>query len=179
MVSSQNESEGVIDLCADSDDLSNYTTGRNDACGCAEPDLCVRKCCKPGFYHFHEEDPYVGKFVSVCTRLMNVTEENFTVPVYDGLREVFLVKDRFMIGMLNCHNPKWQYFKMNNYDPKERVYIQKNGSLYFPEVNKIYSMDRYCVDEEDGLTFYLCYTPEGTDKVVSRLLVSAGTVHEI
>lgn len=178
-VCAQNDTEELIDLCVDSDDLNNYTTSINDDCGCTKPNLCVRKCCKPGFYHYHDEDPHVGKFISVCTRMRNSNYENFTVPVFDGLREAFRLKDKFIIGMLNCGNPQWQYFKMNNYDPKERVYIQKNGSLYFPEVNKIYSTDRYCVDEEDGLTFYLCYTPERKSKVVSRLLTSTGTIDEV
>ncbi|XP_018567316.1 probable G-protein coupled receptor Mth-like 10 isoform X3 [Anoplophora glabripennis] len=174
-VFADNSTEELIDMCGDTDGVPSYTTNEIDTCGCTTAELCLRKCCKSGFYHFHDEDAFTGKFVSVCTRMEN-SSETFSVPVYDGLRNVSEFKDKFVIGMLNCNNPQWQYFKMDNLNPKERVYVQKNGSLYYPGVNRMYGIDRYCVDEEDGLTFYLCYTPESADKIVSRGLVATGMI---
>ncbi|KAJ8915751.1 hypothetical protein NQ315_004563 [Exocentrus adspersus] len=175
-VITNSDTEDIVDLCsATTDDLYNYTTTRSESCDCERNDLCIRKCCKPGFYHFHDEDLRSDLYVSVCIRKPNNSAKTFKVPVYDGIRKKYEIRDKFKIGILNCSNTKWQYFKLNKSDPNENVYVQKNGSLYYPHAKKMYNIDRYCVDEEDGLTVYLCYSPaEDTRKVLSRTVVNTG-----
>ncbi|XP_018567323.1 probable G-protein coupled receptor Mth-like 10 isoform X9 [Anoplophora glabripennis] len=164
-------------MCSDTDDdIHSYVVNKIVSCGCNGTDLCVKKCCKSGFYHSYVEDVYNKIFSRNCTRMKNPSEA-FRIPIYDGLRKVYELKNKFIIGMLNCSNPKWQYFKMEpRLYPKEKVYIQPNGSLYYPAKDMMYGSDRYCVDEEDGLTFYVCYTPEDADKVFNRKLVATGMI---
>ncbi|KAJ8973807.1 hypothetical protein NQ317_013597 [Molorchus minor] len=55
--------------------------------------------------------------------------------------------------------------------PIEKAYVQGNGSLYYPASRrKFYGNDRYCVDEANGLTIYLCYTPEDPKTLFTRML---------
>ncbi|KAJ8940521.1 hypothetical protein NQ314_010682 [Rhamnusium bicolor] len=119
-----------INLCGNETVVyDNYTLSKTENCGCKEIDSCVRKCCRNGFYHHHDENPHEGLSVSVCTKNNSA---NFSVPIYDGVRKQYDLKDNFMIGMLDCKNQKWQYFKMSNVDPRQAFYIQNNGSLYYP-----------------------------------------------
>ncbi|XP_018569773.1 G-protein coupled receptor Mth2-like [Anoplophora glabripennis] len=149
-----------INLCTNIEvDYENYTDSRTQLCGCEQMHSCVRKCCQSGFHHFHNESPEHGFSVSRCHRV-RTNSTNFTVPIYDGFKQVYL-EHKFMVGMLDCKNKEYQYFKMSNVDSRQKFYIQKNGSLYYPFYNRMYSNDRYCIDEKDGLTAYLCFLPRG------------------
>lgn len=168
--------EESINLCTSSDvGYENYNESKTEICGCELRHSCVRKCCQSGFHHFHNESPQHGFFVSMCVR-KNTT--NFTVPIHDGLRQVY-VEDKFMVGMLDCKNEGWQYFKMNNDDPRQKFYIQRNGSLYYPFYDKIYSNDRYCVDEKDGLTAYLCFSLGYAVSHTERVILVLGIYQQL
>lgn len=170
---------GVLSSDSDNPDLCNkdysldydsYITTRSEQCDCVDPKYCVRKCCQYGFSHVHTEDPTTATIKSTCVR--SHKSRNFTVPVYRLYSKQYNL-EKFMVGMLECGNAMfWQYFKMNNSDPIEKTYIQENGSLFYPSSSiKIYQNDRYCVDEADGFSVYLCYTPESPDKLL-RILVN-------
>lgn len=168
--------DATVDLCVKNNsdiDYSEYTTMKSSSCDCKNMSQCIRKCCQYGFFHnFTREDNEDGK----CIRNNSMSFTNFTVSLYE-LSSKISETNVFIIGMLNCNNSntKHQYFKMNNHDPNEKYFLQTNGYLYYPKSQKMfYSNDRYCVDEEDGLSVYLCYTPENSQKVVSRLLNSTG-----
>ncbi|KAJ8915752.1 hypothetical protein NQ315_004564 [Exocentrus adspersus] len=149
-----------VSLCASGVNVTyeNYTVNESKNCKCKNETKCVRKCCQSGFYHYHYEDGG-GIFESVCIK-HNFT--SFSVPIYEGTTKKYNVSDGFIIGTLQCvGNRGWKYFKMNNSNPREAFYIQENGTLYYPaSKRKIYSNSKYCVDEEDGLTAYLCYSPD-------------------
>lgn len=163
------DSEESINLCTSAEvDYENYTSSRTQLCGCEQTHSCVRKCCQTGFHHFHNESPHHGFYVSRCDRVRtNFTY--FSVPIYNGIKQVYQ-EDKFMVGMLNCKNKDYQYFKMSNADPRQKFYIQQNGSLYYPFYNKMYSNDRYCVDEKEGLTAYLCFSPRNSVSRIERIL---------
>lgn len=166
--------ENVIDLCSSSSNYENYTTNLTQNCGCEKTRVCIRKCCQKGFYLQHYENPFENVFESFCIRNES---DSFNVPIYNRRENVYnlTIEDNFMIGMLECGNDDWQYFKMNNSDKMERTYIQENGSLYYPTSRyKIYDSSRYCVDEQDGLTIFLCYTNIKPGVYVSRIVNSVG-----
>lgn len=168
-------SETLFDLCAKNNRESNYSeysTVISSSCDCSDAKKCIRKCCRFGFYHNFTRDDNKD---SRCIKNDTITFSNFSVDIYKQSRRISKT-NVFVIGMLNCNNTmKYQYFKMNNRDPSEKYYLQNSGLLYYPNSKrKFYSNDRYCVDEEDGLTVYLCYTPENPQKGVSRLLNSTG-----
>lgn len=166
----------LIDLCANNNhkiDYNEYNTLKYTNCGCTDTYHCIRKCCQFGFFlNFTRNDNKDAK----CVRNNSIHFSNFSVILYDGTRKVAKT-NHFITGMLICNNTNMihQYFKMNNQDPNEKVYLQSNGSLYFPNSKrKFYNNERYCVDEEDGLSVYLCHTPENPQRQVSRLVSSAG-----
>lgn len=167
-----NASEESVNLCASGINASyvNYTTIASENCGC-ESKVCLQKCCQDGFYHYHFED-YSPVPQSICIKHNSTS---FNVPIYKGEKKKYDWNNSFIVGMLQCGNAKWQYFKMNNSDPKAKFYIQENGSLYYPQSNrKIFNRDRYCVDEEDGLTIYLCYPNEGQVTTLEGRINSMG-----
>lgn len=168
--------EGVIDLCSNSSNYESYTKNATQNCGCGKTQPCIRKCCQKGFYLQHYEDAFENVFESICIKNES---DSFTVPIYNRRENVhnLTIADNFMIGMLDCGNDDWQYFKMNNSDIMERTYIQENGSLYYPASRyKIYDSNRYCVDEQDGLTIFLCYTNIKPGVYVSRIVNSIGNI---
>lgn len=168
-------SEETIDLCSNTSNYESYTRNITRNCGCGETRACVRKCCQKGFYLHHSEDVYENVYESVCIKKND--SDSFTVPIYNRREKAFdlTLDDDFLIGMLDCGNDGWQYFKMNNSNTKERFYIQKNGSLYYPYSRyKFYDNSRYCIDEQDGLTAFLCYTPQHPSKSVSIFINSIG-----
>lgn len=169
-------SNSFADLCIkNNSDISynEYTTSATSLCDCIYPNHCLRKCCQFGFFHNFTAD---NNSDAKCIRNTSTTISNFTVILYDGTVRKSKT-NIFVIGMLQCNNTNmiYQYFKMNNRDPMEKYFLQTNGSLYYPNSQtKYYNTDRFCVDEEDGLTVYLCYTPDGPEKHVSRLINSSG-----
>ncbi|KAJ8922364.1 hypothetical protein NQ315_004307 [Exocentrus adspersus] len=155
-----NNNNDSVRLCLDAPevDYENYTSATTENCGCKEGGLCVRKCCQSGFTHYHDEDADTGFFLSVCTRTKNDSSNNFTVPIHDG-EDVFNASQEFKVGTLTCNNPDWQYFRMDNTNPNQQFRIMRNGSLYYEYYGMVYNNDRYCLDEQNGLTAYVCFTP--------------------
>ncbi|XP_018567315.1 probable G-protein coupled receptor Mth-like 10 isoform X2 [Anoplophora glabripennis] len=173
-LSSSSASNESVNLCSSDTNVSynSYTTARTENCGC-ENKVCLRKCCQNGFYHHHVEY-YTITPESIC-RKHNST--SFAVPIYEGEKKKYDWNNSFVVGMLHCGNAKWQYFKMNNSNPKHKFYVQENGSLYFPQsIGKIFNKDRYCVDEEDGLTVYLCYPNKGQVTTLEGEINSIGMI---
>lgn len=171
-------SEKFVDLCVRDNnqvDYSEYSTLNSSFCNCARRDQCIRKCCRFGFFHnFTRDDNEDGR----CIRNKNNSFNNFSVSLYKGKVKTSETNS-FLIGMLNCNNTNmmYQYFKLNNWDPNEKYFLQANGTLFYPNSKrKFYSNDRFCVDEEDGLSVYLCYTPDSPQKTVSRLVNTTGIV---
>lgn len=167
----------LLDLCIKNNTnnivYNEYSTLKSSFCGCTNPHHCIRKCCQFGFFHnFTREDNKDAK----CVRNDSNSFVNFSVNLYKDSTKIAKT-NVFVIGMLNCNNTNmiYQYFKLNNWDPNEKYYVQWNGSLYFPNSKrKFYNNDRYCVDEEDGLSVYLCYSPENSQKQVLRLVNCSG-----
>lgn len=175
VVASDNVSEDAIDLCSNTSNYENYTKNDTRNCGCGKTRACVRKCCQKGFYLQHIEDVYDNVYRSVCVK--NNDSDSFTVPIYRRREYAsnMTLDDNYLIGMLDCKNEEWQYFKMNNSDIRERFYVQENGSLYYPHSRyKYYDNSRYCIDEQDGLTAFLCYSPQHPSKSMSRIINSIG-----
>ncbi|XP_018567276.1 uncharacterized protein LOC108907922 [Anoplophora glabripennis] len=176
IASDNSAAEDVIDLCSNFSNYESYTKNITQNCGCEKTRPCIRKCCQKGFYLQHYEDAFENVFESVCIKKES---HSFNVPICSRRENIYnlTVEDNFMIGMLDCKNDDWQYFKINNSDITERVYIQENGSLYYPASRyKIYDSSRYCVDEEDGLTVFLCYTNTKPSVYVSRIVNSVGMI---
>ncbi|CAH2002607.1 unnamed protein product [Acanthoscelides obtectus] len=163
-------SEETVDLCAkNSTDYATYSTNDQSQCNCSG--LCVRKCCQYGFYHVHieydSEFSYspttvnlrilcIGASESFCKK--SETLFNFSVPIFNVTQYRYNMTD-FSVGLLTCNENSYvRYFKLNNSDPTERYYVQNNGSLYYHRSRRFYAPDRFCVDEEDGLSVYLCYS---------------------
>ncbi|XP_072397057.1 G-protein coupled receptor Mth2-like isoform X7 [Diabrotica undecimpunctata] len=153
-------SSSELDLCdsTGSTDYTNYTSEITQNCGCIDNTTCIRKCCQLGFYLHHVEDSVLGIYESVCIKNESATL-NFSVPIYVNESIIYYETD-FVIGMLGCNEGKlWRYFKMDNTNPSEKFYVQENGTLFYPQSTyKYYRNDRYCVDEDDGLSVFLCYT---------------------
>lgn len=153
-----------VDLCERNNShlpYNEYDSLKTSLCDCSTQQ-CLRKCCRPGYYHnFTRDDNRDAR----CIRNTSVSVSHFSVTVFEGTKE-HSVTHVFIVGMLRCNNTNMipQYFKMDNSDPNEKYYLQTNGTLYFPKSKyKFYSNDRFCVDEDDGLTIYLCYTDVGYD----------------
>nr|CAH7736760.1 unnamed protein product [Callosobruchus chinensis] len=149
--------EQEVDLCSRNTatyDIYNTTTLAKCECN---TNICVRKCCQHGFYHHHTEYITDGVSETYCKR--NETyAANFSVPIFNMTDMLYNI-DTFSIGMLTCNEDSPQrYFKMNESNPDEKYFIQSNGSLYYRKPKRFYPPDRFCVDEEDGLSVYLCYT---------------------
>ncbi|KAG5896047.1 hypothetical protein JTB14_011042 [Gonioctena quinquepunctata] len=154
--------------------LENYSPVSTKPCACRKTEPCIRKCCQPGFYHFHVEDPGKRIFESFCIRNES-SQKLFTVPIYNKETKIHNSIEYTVCPMQCNNNDAWQYFKMNNLNPEELYYIQKNGSLYYPHSKrKFYDNDRYCVDEEDGLSVYLCYSPDDPATILSRIVSVLG-----
>lgn len=168
--------EDLIDLCVNNNSKINYNeyrTLKNTNCGCTNTFNCIRKCCQFGYFHNYTRDDNKD---AKCMRNNSINFSNFSVILHDGTTKISKT-NHFIIGMLICNNSNmlYQYFKMNNLDPTEKVYLQKNGSLYFPNSKRqFYNNERYCVDEGDGLSMFLCYTPENPQRQISRLVNSTG-----
>lgn len=171
-----NSTDQFVNSCTKNNavvDYDEYETLKSSSCNCTDHNRCIRKCCQFGFFHNFTRD---NNSDAKCIRNGSIAISDFTVSLYEGTVKK-TETDIFIIGMLNCNNSDMsqQYFKMNNWDPNERYFLQTNGTLYFPNSHsKFYKNDRYCVDEEDGLTVYLCYTPENPQRKVGRLVNSAG-----
>ncbi|XP_018567275.1 G-protein coupled receptor Mth2-like [Anoplophora glabripennis] len=179
IASDNSAEEDVINMCSNSSSYESYTKNITQNCGCEKNRPCIRKCCQKGFYLQHYEDAFENVFESVCIKKES---HSFNLPIYTRRENIYnlTLEDNFMIGMLNCENDDWQYFKMNNSDIRERVYIQENGSLYYPASRyKIYDSSRYCVDEEDGLTIILCYTSTQPSVCALRIVNSVGRIISI
>lgn len=170
-------SDKFINLCVKNDSnvgYSEYNTLKASSCDCEDSKRCIRKCCQFGFSHnFTRDDNKDGR----CIRNDNIVAfNNFSVILYKGT-----VKSSetnvFLIGMLNCNNTNmiYQYFKFNHSDPNEKYFLQTDGTLYYPHSRrKFYKNDRFCVDEGDGLSVYLCYTPDSPQRQVLRMVNSTG-----
>lgn len=170
---------GTVELCDKSGmtEYQNYTAENTEPCDCDDYRFCLRKCCQHGYYHNRIENHRYNKFEGVCLKNTNSSSaELFSVPVYNGTVLVGQI-NKYIIGMLQCNNTQtpYQYFKMSNSNPKEKYYVQFNGSLYYPSSNrKIYDNRRFCVDEEEGLSVYLCYSPERLDTYLERKVSASG-----
>lgn len=117
-------------------------------CGCQR---CIRRCCKPGF-------TYRQQF---CYGNSN---ESLTVPVYTNMTILVNVLsgiENFVVGTPDC-----VLFRLDF--PSEEFYIKNdNKDVWVPQYNRFYNSNRYCVDELNGFTPFLCFTsiirqePEG------------------
>lgn len=149
-----------LDLCNSDGNTTyvNYTSEVTETCGCVDNRTCLRKCCQIGYTLYHKEDSVYKIYESVCIKNQNPTV-NFTVPIYLNDTKLY-DENTFMIGMLGCNKGRlWNYFKFDNANPKEKYYVQENGTLFYPNSKKkFYANDKFCVDEDEGLSVYLCYT---------------------
>ncbi|CAH2002603.1 unnamed protein product [Acanthoscelides obtectus] len=157
------KTERALNLCSkNTTTYDMYTTPNLTKCGCGAG-ICVRKCCQHGFYHPYDEFPTGGITEAFCQRNNSYSGHAFSIPIFNFTDLVYYA-DTFSIGMLTCNeNEPQRYFKMNNSNPEETYLIQSNGSLYFLSRNLFYAPDRFCVDEQDGMSVYLCYTIDATN----------------
>ncbi|XP_023018887.2 G-protein coupled receptor Mth2 isoform X6 [Leptinotarsa decemlineata] len=133
------------DLCKFGDGAIGETYVSRDVppqnCGC-DPELCVRKCCKMGYFLRR----------SICTRN---SSSSFKAPVFTNktnfLGEIANVEG-FLIGIIDC-----QVFKLDKSKPTDQYYVQDDGRLWVPSFQTFYENDRYCIDELDGLTAFVCF----------------------
>lgn len=152
-----------LDLCnkKGTSTYINYTSDITKYCGCSDPKKCLRKCCQQGYYLHHKEYSVNYTFIEETVCIKNPSHEpfNFRVPIYNKTKLLFY-ENKFMIGLLPCNKLEpFKYFKINNSDPNELFFIQDNGVLYFPVSDrKFYSNDRFCVDENEGLSVFVCYS---------------------
>lgn len=76
-------------------------------------------------------------------------------PVYSNktiLVNVLLEIEAFLVGVPDC-----VLFRLDF--PTEEFYIQSDSkNVWVPTYNKFYNSDRYCVDELNGFTPFLCFT---------------------
>ncbi|CAG9856139.1 unnamed protein product [Phyllotreta striolata] len=171
-----------LDLC----DLSgtavyaNYTSDVTSSCGCGDGTKCLRKCCQLGFYLHHDEYPIDNRIVeeTVCVRNASAPLD-FKVPVYRKRHFKRYQDDGFMVGLLPCNKgQRWKFFQINSSDPREEVFVQEDGVLYYPRSKRrFYANDRFCVDERDGFSVFLCYSSKHQE-VVTVWKVSVAGINE-
>lgn len=109
-------------------------------CGC-EP--CIRRCCKPGF-------TYKMRF---C---YGNSTDKLNIPLYTNKTNLVKVLDdsyeHFVVGV-----PKCLMFRLSY--PEEGFYIQeRTKDVWIPKFEKFYNSSRYCLDELNGFTPFLCFT---------------------
>ncbi|KAJ8940518.1 hypothetical protein NQ314_010679 [Rhamnusium bicolor] len=145
--------DDAIDLCSNNVvEYNHYNTVISDDCGCH--DLCVKKCCRKGFYYYHNGNADNGQLISGCLKNDSM---NFSVPIFDTVKKVTYVYDNFSVGLLNCVHQQVVEFNLDNSDTKPYFYIQQNGSLYYSYDKTIDSDTDYCADHQNGITtYYFC-----------------------
>lgn len=113
---------------------------REQNCGCV---FCIRRCCKPGFI-YKRRYCYANS-----SEVLNVSVYRNKTNLAKVLENSY---ENFIVGV-----PKCQMFKLNF--PEEKFYIQDDTkAVWVPLYNKFYNNSRYCVDEFNGFTPYLCFT---------------------
>lgn len=106
---------------------------------------CVRKCCEIGY-----------KFIkNKC--LKNNSTAAFAVPVFNQTYFVGTIGDsaKYRVDEITC-----QVFRLNNSNPDEVYFPQEDGSLWVPLYKSFYANARYCLDEVDKLSAFLCFPEE-------------------
>lgn len=147
----------VMDLCSRESYIEDFLYSTRNVsdqnCGCYS---CIRRCCKPGFI-------YRNQF---C---YNNSSDNLVVPIYKNrtiLVNVLSNIEPFSVGVPNC-----VMFRLNF--PDEEFYIQNDSKdVWVPTYNKFYNSNRYCVDELNGFTPFLCFsssTRQSDDQHVTQL----------
>lgn len=129
-------------LCRNAAEVNyeSYTDIVIRSCGCANWETCIRKCCQKGYSYEHSENSKIGANATVCTKHES---NSFSVPIYDGTEKVRDETDNFLIGMLNCSNANLHYFRSNESDAMQKIFVQENGSLHYPNGDVIVSNERY------------------------------------
>ncbi|KAK4872681.1 hypothetical protein RN001_014710 [Aquatica leii] len=143
------------------DDAYAYGTyvynGTISACNCTKTKICVRKCC-------HLNYVLIDK---LCVR--NSTLE-FKVDVFDDTVMVNDVLDfRYLPGRMICDSGS-TYYRLEPIDfPEDQFYMQRDGRLWQPLVNKHIASDRYCLERFDdiGISAFACF--DAIDKVEKKL----------
>lgn len=149
-------------------------------CSCKpEDDVCVRKCCKPGYYL---------KEGGICTQLNRTNDVVFKLPVYnqelerDG--EIVFQYERFLVGPIECN-----YYQLNPANESDQFYVRNDGRLLWKVENfsQIYNNDQFCVDSSDNVDekiAYVCFDDEefqskySNHKVTGRFFVIGNFVVE-
>lgn len=134
-----------MELCSSeifTQNFSYFASNFSDQnCGC---NSCIRRCCKPGFVYRQQFCYYNSSdFLKVSV----YTNTTVLVNILSGI-------ENFLIGVPNC-----VLFRLNY--PSEEFYIQSESKdVWVPTYNKFYNSNRYCVDELDGFTPFLCFNVE-------------------
>ncbi|XP_049819486.1 probable G-protein coupled receptor Mth-like 10 isoform X2 [Aethina tumida] len=118
-------------------DNYNYKNVSSVNCGCDNPSLCFRKCCRPGFR---------------ITRGFCVKDNSsdLTFPVYRD-KTVFVrnvTVNKYMAGVMDCN-----FFLFKNANG-ESLYVQENNHLWTSS-NKSYDYRYFCLD------YYTVYGKSG------------------
>lgn len=137
MFSSQTFALSSLDLCTtdNSSILSYYARNlTSQKCGC---DICLRKCCKPG---------YLYKRGSCYRNSSDVFKVNLYTEKKYFIKQITNVKD-FQVGVPECSG----VYRVNH------SFIQTDYSVWIPDFKKVYDPSRYCIDEAGGYSLFLCF----------------------
>lgn len=131
-----------MDMCSreDYDEFPYFAKNVSEQnCGCSS---CIRRCCKPGY-------TYSQRY---CHANSNDT---LLVPVYRNkliLVDTLFEIENFVVGVPDCVMFRLDY-------PDEEFFIQNEGKdVWVPMYNQFYNNSRYCVDEMNGFTPFLCFS---------------------
>lgn len=109
---------------------------------------CLRRCCKPGYVYSKYYCHWMVSDILNVTLYTNKT-------VFDT--QIVDIK-RFSVGFPECS----AIFLLNS--SIDKFYIQTDYSVWIPTYKKFYSSDRYCVDANNGFSFYLCFSEKSHSK---------------
>ncbi|KAK5639760.1 hypothetical protein RI129_010571 [Pyrocoelia pectoralis] len=116
-------------------------------CKCDDlTNICVRKCCDLNYMLSERK----------CT--LNSTYD-FKIDVYDGIKPVAdFFNFRYVAGKLNCVDGVAHYRLEPSDFPDDAFYLQRDGSLWQPAVEKYIIRERYCLEnfEDIGLSALVC-----------------------
>lgn len=111
-------------------------------CGCVS---CIRRCCKPGFIY---KQKYCYGNSTYSLNLSLYADKDVFVRRLENNGEHFIVGP-----------PKCVMFKLKF--PQDEFYIQESSKdVWVPKYKKFYNSNRYCVDEQNGLTPLLCFSDQ-------------------
>lgn len=129
------------------------------ACPCTAEDVCVRKCCKPGYYL--NESAICSRVNPTPTLLLNLTIYKDKV-VNDGW--VVLQSEHILVAPLECSF----YMLDPSQFESDRFFVQRDGRLFWDKgvEKKYFSSNEYCVDSNENVTesvAFLCFEDQHVD----------------